>query len=77
MMDWNFTRATGVLLIVNLIYAILALFVGVIALRLIDRLLLRKIDLEEEIKKVNIAATIFASTMVIFVAHIIGFALAK
>jgi uncharacterized membrane protein YjfL (UPF0719 family) len=65
------------MLVVNLVYAVVALFVGVAALRLLDRLLLRKMDLESEIQKGNVAASIFASVLVIFVALIVGLALAK
>lgn len=74
-MDFNFIRSTAILLFVNLIYAIVALFVGVLALKFIDDKLLKRIDLEEEIRKGNIAAAIFGSTILIFVAIIIGFAL--
>ena len=74
-MDFNFIRSTAILLLVNLIYAIVALFVGVLALKFIDNKLLKRIDLEEEIRKGNIAAAIFGSTILIFVAIIIGFAL--
>jgi len=49
----------------------------VLALRLMDRLVLKKMDLEEEIKNGNVAAAIFAATLVLFVAVIIGLALAK
>jgi uncharacterized membrane protein YjfL (UPF0719 family) len=76
-MDWNFVRASSVMLVVNLLYAVIALFVGVLALRLMDRLVLKKMDLEEEIKNGNVAAAIFAATLVLFVAVIIGLALAK
>ena len=74
-MDWKFVLASSRLLLINLVYAVVALFVGVLALRLLDRLVLKKIDLEEEIKKGNIAAAIFAGTLLIFVAIILGSAL--
>jgi uncharacterized membrane protein YjfL (UPF0719 family) len=76
-MDWSFVRASGVMLLMNLAYAVVALFVGVLAMRVLDRFMLKKIDLEEEIGKGNIAAAIFASTLLLFVAIIIGLALAK
>ena len=76
-MDWNFVRASSILLVINLVYAVVALFAGVLALRLMDRYLWKKIDLEAEIQKGNISAAVFASTLLIFVAIIIGFALAK
>jgi uncharacterized membrane protein YjfL (UPF0719 family) len=76
-MDWSFVRASGVMLAMNLVYAVVALFVGVLAIRVLDRFLLKKLDLEEEIGKGNVAAAVFASTLLIFVAIIIGLALAK
>lgn len=76
-MDFNFIRSTAILLLVNIIYSIVALFVGVLALKFIDHKLLKRIDLEEEIRKGNIAAAIFGSTILIFVAVIIGFALGR
>ncbi len=76
-MDWNFVGASGLMLVVNLVYAVVALFVGVAALRLMDRLLLKKMDLEVEIKRGNVAASLFASVLVLFVALIVGLALAK
>ena len=76
-MDWEFVRATSVMLVVNLVYAVVALFVGVLAVRWVDHLLLKKIDLEEEIQKGNIAAAIFGGVLVLFVALIIGMALGK
>jgi len=76
-MDWNFVGASGLMLVVNLVYAVVALFVGVAALRLMDRLLLKRMDLEVEIKRGNVAASIFASVLVLFVALIVGLALAK
>ena len=76
-MDMEFVRASSIMLAINLIYAVIALFTGVVAVRLIDKLLLKKIDLEEEIKAGNTAAAVFGSTLLLFVAIIIGFALAK
>ena len=76
-MDWQFVGATGVMLLMNLVYAIVALLAGVIAVRVIDHAVLKKIDLEEEIKNGNIAAAIFGSTLVLFVAVLLGFALAR
>jgi len=75
-MDWELIRGISVRLLVNLVYAVVSLFVGVLALRLLDRFLLKKVDLEEEIKKGNIAAAILAGTMLIFVAIILGLTLA-
>ena len=60
---------------INLLYTVFAIFIGVIALKYIDRWLLKTIDLENEIKKGNIAAAIFASTILLFIAIIIAFSL--
>jgi hypothetical protein len=76
-MDWNFARASGYMLLLNLIYAIVALVMGVIALRLIDRFILTRVNIEEEIQKGNIAAAILAAALLMFIAIIIGLALAR
>ena len=76
-MDWKFVAASSMMLLVNLVYAVIALFVGVLALRLLDRFLLKKVDLEEEIKKGNIAAAILAGTLLLFVAIILGMTMAS
>ncbi len=72
-MTTDFFVATVVNLFVNLSYTIVALFVGVIALRVIDDRLLSNISIEDEMKKGNIAVAIFASTILLFVAMIVTF----
>ncbi|MEL7449277.1 MAG: DUF350 domain-containing protein [Pseudomonadota bacterium] len=72
-MTTDFFIATAVNLFVNLSYTIVALFVGVIALRVIDDRLLSNISIEDEMKKGNIAVAIFASTILLFVAMIVTF----
>lgn len=76
-MDASFVRATSLMLVINLLYAVVALIIGALALKVVDRWLLRKIDLEDEIKKGNLAAAIFASTVLLFVAIIVGNALGR
>ena len=60
---------------INLLYTVLALLLGVIALILIDKKLLKSIEIEAELKKGNIAIAIFASTILIFIALIVSFGL--
>lgn len=57
---------------INLVYAIMALLVGVIAIRAIDRWLYTRVDFEEEIKRGNIAAAIYKSALLLFVGVVIG-----
>ena len=72
-MDLGFMSASLINLAINLSYSILALVVGVYGLLWVDDKLLKNIDLEEEMKKGNVAVAIFASTILIFVALIIAF----
>lgn len=72
-MEWDFLIATLINLGLNLAYTVLALVVGVIALRAIDRRLLTRVDIEEELKAGNMAVSVFASTVLIFVALIVAF----
>lgn len=76
-MDTEYAKATAMLLAGNLIYALTSLILGVVALKAIDHFLLKNINIEEEIKKGNIAAAIFASTILIFVALLIGLSLSQ
>ncbi|GAA5215772.1 DUF350 domain-containing protein [Corallincola platygyrae] len=74
-MGGEFLTATLFNLAVNLIYTLVALLVGVLALRFIDNKLLKNIDIEQELKEGNVAVAIFASTILLFVALIISFGL--
>ena len=74
-MELQLIYATLFNLGINLCYTILALFLGVIALVIIDKKLLKKVEIEEELKKGNIAIAIFSSTILIFVALIVSFGL--
>ena len=71
----DFYIATLFNLGINILYTLVALFVGVIALRFIDARLLTKVDIEEELKNNNLAVSIFASTILLFVAIIVSFGL--
>ncbi len=72
-MATDFFQASVLNLVINLIYTLVALFVGVYALLLIDRRLMREISFEEELKKGNVAVAIFASSILLFVALIVTF----
>jgi len=76
-MDYQFAGASAVMLVVNLIYAVVAFIIGVLALIAADKWIFRKIDFEEEIKKGNLAAAVFGASLTIFVALIISRALAR
>lgn len=72
-MQWDFIIATAVNLSINLAYTLLALFIGVKALLIIDEKLLKNMSIEEELKNGNIAVAIFASSILVFVALIVTF----
>ncbi len=75
MFETQFIISTAVSLVINLIYTILALIIGIAGLKFVDYKLLKSVDLEDEIKKGNLAAAIFASTILVFVAVIVSFGL--
>jgi uncharacterized membrane protein YjfL (UPF0719 family) len=75
MIETQFFISTAVSLGINLVYTIIALMVGIVGLKFVDYKLLKSINLEEEIKKGNIAASIFASTILVFVGVIVSFGL--
>jgi len=74
-MELQFLYASLFNLGINLIFTILALFIGVVSLVTIDKKLLKKVEIEEELKKGNIAIAIFSSTILLFVALIVSFGL--
>ena len=74
-METDFFMATIFNLIVNLIYTIVALFIGIIALKIIDKKLLTSIEIEQELKNNNMAVAVFSATVLLFVALIVSFGL--
>ncbi len=74
-METQFFLATVFNLGLNLLYTLLALLVGVVALRIVDHLLLKDVDIQEQLQKGNVAVAIFASTILLFVAVIVSFGL--
>lgn len=71
-MEVEFLNATYITLGINLIFTLITLVMSVILLLSIDKILLKDINLQEEIKKGNIAAAIFASSIMLFIAIIVG-----
>ena len=74
-MGSEFFFATLFNLGINLIYTLVALFIGIFALQIIDKKLLKSIDIEQEIKENNMAVAVFSSTILLFVALIVSFGL--
>jgi uncharacterized membrane protein YjfL (UPF0719 family) len=74
-METGFFLATFFNLLMNLTYTIIALFIGILALKIIDKKLLKSIDIEQELKSNNMAVAVFSSTILLFVALIISFGL--
>ncbi len=74
-MEAEFIVATLFNLGVNLAYTIVALVLAVAALILIDRVLLRDVDIQKQLQDGNLAVSIFASTILLFVALIVSFGL--
>ncbi len=57
---------------INLVYALITLLVSVFALVIIDKYVFTKIDFIKEIKEGNIAASIFQSTILIFIGLVVA-----
>ncbi len=74
-MNTEFIFATLFNLGMNLVYTVLALIVGVTALVVIDRKLLKSTEVEKDLKEGNVAIAIFSSTVLLFVALIVSFGL--
>ncbi len=56
----------------NLLYAVLAIFVGAFAYKIIDRFIFPEIDFIKEVQKGNIAAGIVVAAAVLFLALILS-----
>ena len=74
-MEPDFIYATLFNLGINLIYTIVALVLAVVALLLVDRVLLKDVDIQKQLQNGNLAVSIFASTVLLFVALIVSFGL--
>ena len=59
----------------NIFYTLIALVVGLIALKVVDSQLLKSLDIQEELKNNNMAVAVFSSTVLLFVALIVSFGL--
>ena len=59
----------------NLVFAIVAMIVGILSIKLIDHFFFPEINFMEEIKKGNMSAAIFAGTMILFLALVLSSAL--
>jgi len=71
-MEADFISATYFTLGLNLIFTLVTVVASVILLLGIDKILLKNVNLQEEIKKGNVAASIFASSIMLFIAIIVG-----
>jgi len=74
-LEWEFLQANLINFIINIVYAFTALIIGVLAFKFIDNFIFRNINFIEEIKQRNLAAAIYASVILLFIAIIIGSAL--
>lgn len=74
-MEIQFILSTLIQLGINLIYTLFALLVGVIALKIVDNVLLKDVDIQKQLQDGNMAVAVFASTILIFVALIVSFGL--
>lgn len=74
-MESQFFLSTLIQLGINLLYTLFALLVGVAALKVVDNVLLKDVDIQKQLQNGNMAVAVFASTILIFVAIIVSFGL--
>ena len=74
-METGFFLATLFNLFMNIFYTLIALVVGLLALKVVDSQLLKSLDIQEELKNNNMAVAVFSSTVLLFVALIVSFGL--
>lgn len=63
------------LMLINLGYAVLSLFISVVALVIIDKLIFKDVDFMQEIKNGNLAVAIFQSVILLFIGIIVSSAM--
>src|SRR5687767_2798068 len=56
-------RASAISFGMHLVFGIIAIFIGAFAIQMIDKYVLRRINLEEEIARGNLAAAVFAGSV--------------
>lgn len=71
MPEWSLIRASAITFATQLVFGVVAVFVGAVSIWLIDRFLLRRLDLEAEIARGNLAAAVYAGAIWIALALII------
>ncbi len=71
MEHWAIIQANAISFLTNLVLGVAALFVSALAIRLVDHLLFRKLHLEEEITKGNMAAAVYGGAIWIALALIL------
>lgn len=76
-MDIQFVKASSFMLLVNLVYSLVGFLLAMCAIVLVDKIFLRKLCLQEEIRKGNVAAAIFASALIISAVFAVSKALGK
>lgn len=75
MIDTTFLSTTALNLLINLVYAIAVFGVAFLTFLWSDRVLFKNIDFIEEIKRGNMAAAVFASVKLLFIAIVVAAAL--
>lgn len=64
-----------IFMLINLGYAVLSLFISVIALVVIDKFIFKDVDFIQEIKNGNIAVAIFQSVILLFIGIVVSSAM--
>jgi len=74
-MEITSIEQNSIFMLINLGYAVISLFISVIALVIIDKVIFKQIDFIEEIKKGNIAVAIFQSMILLFIGIVVSAAM--
>lgn len=74
-MEKQFITASLVNLLIHLIYALAAFFIAMMGLKWVDRVFLKSLSIDDELKKGNLAVAIFTGSILVFIALIVCFGL--
>ncbi len=59
-------------MVLNLLYTFVALWLGVIMLKLVDKHIYPKINFEEEVKQGNVAVSVVVAALILFIAIVVS-----
>ncbi len=71
MPEYALLRTSIITTVLHLVFGVIAIFVGAVTIKMVDHFIFKRIDLEEEIARGNLAAAVLAGSIWIALAMIL------